>query len=70
MTYRDLVRLIMINSLSMIFFKLNLAARAFIAKEIACWEGDPDDIKIERARYYDEDIYRVSFFPVLWEQPG
>lgn len=29
---------------------LNLAARAFIAKEIACWEGDPDDIKIERAR--------------------
>lgn len=34
----------------LILLVLNLAARAFIAKEIAYWEDDPDDIRIEQAR--------------------
>ncbi|KAJ7372447.1 hypothetical protein OS493_018954 [Desmophyllum pertusum] len=35
----------------LILVLLNLVARAFIVKEIACWEDDPDDIRIERAKY-------------------
>ena len=32
------------------YFQLNLLARAFIVKEILCWQDDPDDIRIERAK--------------------
>lgn len=34
----------------LILVLLNLFVRAFIVKEIACWEDDPDDIRIERAK--------------------
>ncbi|KAL9978916.1 hypothetical protein ACROYT_G016500 [Oculina patagonica] len=34
----------------LILVLLNLLARAFIVKEIVCWQDDPDDIRIERAK--------------------
>ncbi|XP_020621691.1 adhesion G protein-coupled receptor L3-like [Orbicella faveolata] len=34
----------------LILVLLNLLARVFVVKEIVCWQDDPDDIRIERAK--------------------